>query len=65
MDQSKDNEVAVTSNGKRRRFYENVAAVTVSEMMFFGEILLMGNHQLPSLRIYLGNFTHVLAILQP
>ena len=36
MDQLKDNEVAVTSNGKRRRFYESIAAVR------FG-ILKLGN----------------------
>ena len=59
---TKGYKVAVTSNGKIRRFYENIAAVTVSEMKrFFGIILLMGDHQLPNRRIYLGNFTHVLA----
>ena len=30
--------------------------------VFFGVILLMGNHQLPNRRIYLGNVTYLLAI---
>ena len=56
-------EVAATSKGKRHRFYENIAAVTVSEMKrFLGIILFMGNHKLPNRRMYLGNFADILAI---
>ena len=60
---TKGYEVAATLKGKRHRFYENIAAVTVSELKrFFGIILFMGNHKLPNRRMYLGNFADVLAI---
>ena len=56
-------EVAATSKGKRCRSYKTVAAVTISKMKrFFDIILFIGIHKLPNRRMYWENFTDVPAI---